>query len=72
MAKRGSKASRRGRDVKRQLADFDKAGLLSLVQDLYAAKKDNQTFLHARLGLGEDVLKPTEKESSGGFRPTCS
>jgi hypothetical protein len=27
------------------------------VQDLYAAHKDNQTFLHARLGLTEDVLK---------------
>jgi len=39
-------------DVKRQLADFDKAGLLALVQDLYAANKDNQEFLHARLGLG--------------------
>jgi len=33
-------------------------GLLSLVQDLYAAHKDNQVFLHARLGLSEDVLKP--------------
>jgi len=27
------------------------------VQDLYAAHKGNQTFLHARLGLSEDVLK---------------
>ena len=32
--------------------------MLSLVQDLDAAHKDNQTFLHARLGLSEDVLKP--------------
>ena len=45
-------------DVKTRLADFDRAGLIGLVQDLYAASKDNQTFLHARFGLGDDVLKP--------------
>jgi hypothetical protein len=45
-------------DVKARLADHDRAGLLGLVQDLYAASKDNQAFLHARLHLGEDVLKP--------------
>lgn len=45
-------------DVKAKLADFDRAGLIGLVQDLYAASKDNQTFLHARFGLGDDVLKP--------------
>ncbi len=43
-------------DVKNKLAAFDEKGVLSLVQDLYAASKDNQTFLHAR--LGDDVLKP--------------
>jgi hypothetical protein len=45
-------------DVKAKLADFDRAGLLTLVQDLYAASKDNQAFLHTRLHLGEDALKP--------------
>jgi hypothetical protein len=45
-------------DVKTKLADFDRAGLLGLVQDLYAASKDNKAFLHARFGLGNDVLKP--------------
>ena len=45
-------------DVKAKLADFDRAGLLALVQDLYAASKDTQDFVHTRLGLGEDVLKP--------------
>jgi hypothetical protein len=45
-------------DVKTHLADFDRAGLIKLVQDLYAASKDNQAFLHARFGLGADVLKP--------------
>lgn len=44
-------------DVKDKLADFDRAGLIGLVQDLYAASKDNQVFLHARFGLGDDVLK---------------
>ena len=45
-------------DVKAKLADFDRAGLLTLVQDLYTASKDNQAFLHARLHLGDDALKP--------------
>ncbi len=45
-------------DVKSKLTDFDRAGLLGLLQDLYAASKDNQAFLHARLSLGDDVLKP--------------
>jgi len=45
-------------DVKAKLANFDRLGLVGLIQDLYTAHKDNQTFLHARLGLGEDILKP--------------
>jgi hypothetical protein len=45
-------------NVKTELAAFDRQGLLGLIQDLYAAHKDNQTFLHTRFGLGEDVLKP--------------
>lgn len=44
-------------DVKIKLADFDRTGLLGLVQDMYAACKDNQNFLHARFGMG-DVLGP--------------
>lgn len=45
-------------DVKTKLTDFDRTGLLGLVQDLYSASKDNQAFLHARLGQGDDPLKP--------------
>jgi hypothetical protein len=45
-------------DVKAKLAGLDRINLMSLIQDLYAAHKDNQTFLHTRFGLGEDVLKP--------------
>jgi hypothetical protein len=44
--------------LKSKLATLDRAGLLGLVQDLYTANKDNQAFLHARFGLGADVLKP--------------
>ena len=43
-------------DVKTKLASFDRLGLLGLIQDLYAAHKDNQTFLHTRFGLGENIL----------------
>src|SRR5215831_2450764 len=46
------------KDVKAQLSSFDRLGLLGLIQDLYVAHKDNQTFLHARFGLGKDILKP--------------
>jgi hypothetical protein len=45
-------------DVKAKLSDFDRAGLIGLVQDLYVASKENQAFLHARFALGNDVLKP--------------
>lgn len=45
-------------DVKNRLVDFDRAGLIGLVQDLYAASKENQAFLYARFALGDDVLKP--------------
>jgi len=45
-------------DVKAKLASLDRPGLVGLIQDLYAAHKDNQTFLHARFGLGEDILTP--------------
>jgi hypothetical protein len=45
-------------DVKGKLAEFDRRDLIGLVQDLYAASKDNQAFLHARFALGGDVLKP--------------
>jgi len=45
-------------DVKARLTHFDHDGLLGLLHDLYSAGKDNQVFLHARFGLGEDVLAP--------------
>jgi len=45
-------------DLKKRLQGFDRAALLGLVQDLYAASKENRTFLNARFDLGEDVLQP--------------
>jgi hypothetical protein len=61
MASRQSKSKPTWANVKAKLAGFDRTALLSLVQNLYAAHKENQAFLHARLGLGEDVLEPYKK-----------
>ena len=61
MAKRKSKSEPTWTDVKAELADFDRAALLGLIQSLYATHKENQTFLHARFGLAEDVLEPYKK-----------
>jgi hypothetical protein len=48
-------------DVKTKLAGFDRASLLGVLQDLYAADEDNRAFLHARFGLGEDPLQTYKK-----------
>src|SRR5258708_15802108 len=61
MAKLKSKSQPTWTDVKAKLADFDRAALLGLIQSLYTANKDNETFLHTRFGLGEDVLEPYKK-----------
>jgi hypothetical protein len=61
MAKHKSKSQPTWTDVKAKLAAFDRAGLMSLIQSLYSAHKDNQTFLHSRFGLGKDVLEPYKK-----------
>jgi hypothetical protein len=56
-------------EVKTALVDFDRAGLRGLVQDLYTASKDNQAFLHARLGLGHDQLRPFKASISKWISP---
>jgi hypothetical protein len=61
MAKRKPKSQPTWTDVKTKLADFDRTALLELIQSLYVAHKENQTFLHARFGLVEDVLEPYKK-----------
>jgi hypothetical protein len=53
--KRQSKPQPKWIDVKAKPASFDHIRLLGLIQDLYAAQPDNQTFLHNRFGLVEDV-----------------
>jgi len=58
MARIKSKSPPTWSDVKAKLAHFDRIGLLGLVQDLYAASKENQMFLHARFDLGKEGLKP--------------
>ena len=57
MGKRQPKSIPTWTDVKAKLADFDRAALLDLIHNLYAAHKDNQLFLHARFGLEKDVLE---------------
>jgi len=61
MAKPTPKSRPTWTDVKERLADFDRTALLGLIQSLYNAHKDNQTFLHSRFGLGEDGLEPYKK-----------
>ena len=56
--KRSSKKKPTWTDLKHQLSELDPPALIGLIQDLYAASKDNQTFLHARFALVEDVLEP--------------
>jgi hypothetical protein len=56
-------------DVKAALQNFNRAGLLGLVHDLYAASKDNQAFLHARFSLGHDQLKPYKTVISNWICP---
>jgi hypothetical protein len=56
-------------DLKAALLTFDRAGLLGLIQDLYAVSKDNKAFLHARLGLGRDQLEPYKASISRWICP---
>ncbi len=58
MTKRTPRSQPKWTDVKAKLAPLDRLGLIGLIQDLYAFHKDNQTFLHTRFGLGDDVLNP--------------
>ena len=61
MGKRRAKSKPTWADVKTNLASFDRAALLGVLQDLYAADEGNRAFLHARFGLGEDPLQAYKK-----------
>ena len=54
----GAKKKPTWNDLKRTIGGLDRDALLGLVHDLYAANKENKAFLHARFGLGDDVLEP--------------
>jgi len=62
MTRRQERSQPTWTDVKAKLTNFDRLGLVGLIQDLYAAHKENQTFLHARFGLGGDILTPYKKK----------
>ena len=57
-AKRKPRSQPAWTDIKARLAGFDRRGLMGLIQDLYAAHKENRTFLHTRFGVGSDALRP--------------
>lgn len=50
------------REIKTQLADVDRAGLLALLKDLHDASLSNRRFLQARFALGEEPLQPYKRE----------
>ena len=59
-------------DVKAKLARFDRAGLVGLLRDLHAVSRDNQAFLHSRLGLGADPLAAYKRTISRWICPDLS
>ena len=56
-------------EVKEKLSHFDRAGLTRLLGDLHRLSRDNQAFLHARLGLGPDPLAPYKATISRWIYP---
>jgi hypothetical protein len=56
-------------DLKVELAQFDRAGLLGLLKDLHALNPANRAFLAARLGVGSDPLTPFKKVISRWIYP---
>ena len=56
-------------DVKAKVGEFDKAGLIQLVAELYSFHKDNQSFLHARFSLGANPLDDHRKKIAVALAP---
>ncbi len=50
------------REIKTQLANFDRAELLALLKDMHDASLSNRCFLQARFALGEAPLQPYKRE----------
>lgn len=57
------------REVKSQLTGLDKVQLLALVNDLYVASKEAQSFLHTRYALNDDILAPYKASISQWINP---
>ncbi len=68
-AKKRSKTQPAWGEVKTRLAEFDRAGLLALVQDLYTLNKINQSFFHARFSLGTNSLAVYKKRIHDALFP---
>src|SRR5207302_3931014 len=68
-ARRPPKAQVAWSQVKAKLSDFDRAGLITLLHDLYAASKENQAFLRSRFGLGGDRLEPYKQAIARSLWP---
>jgi hypothetical protein len=56
-------------DIKAELAQFDRTGLLGLLKDLCALRPENRAFLAARFGVGSDPLTPFKKVISRWIYP---
>ena len=56
-------------DIKAELVQFDRTGLLGLLKDLYALRPENRAFLAARFGIGSDPLAPFKKVISRWIYP---
>lgn len=69
VTRKSSKANPGWSDVKIKLADLERNDLIGLVQSLYAANKDNKTFLHTRFGLGDDPLDAYKEAIIGWINP---
>ena len=56
-------------DLKAELTEFDRAGLLGLLKDLHALRPENRAFLAARFCVGSDPLTPFKKMISRWVYP---
>ena len=56
-------------DIKAELVQFDRLGLLGLLKDLHALRPENRAFLSARLGVGSDPLAPYKMTISRWIYP---
>lgn len=59
-------------DLKAELAQFDRVGLLGLLKDLHALGPENRAFRAARPGVGDTPLAPYKKIISRWICPDIS